>query len=79
VTTPTPRELQRALRERTRYLRMLTTTVGRFVKLLDAEMARPSDVLRGQRIAQACNALENANDHAKRFGLPRRPKRKKAR
>ena len=59
-------------REAKNNLRSLTRAVEQVIKLLDAEFQKPSDFARGQRIAKIMNALEMANDSAKRFGLGKR-------
>lgn len=72
METPDEHHLKRTLRERTKYLRILTKNVDQFLKWIDAEMQKPSTHDRGKRVAQACNALDLSNQHAKRFGLGRR-------
>lgn len=47
----------------------LTKAVDYFLDVLDAEMKKPSDFERGQRIAKMCNGLNMANDSAKHFAL----------
>lgn len=66
------RRLQRELRARTKYLRLLTADVKKFIAWMDLEMKKPATVERGQRISRAMNALELSNDGARRFGLPQR-------
>lgn len=65
-------ELRRMKHARARMkkaLRSLSDDVKTFIILLDAEMTRPSDVLRGQRIAKMTNGLQLKNDMARRFAL----------
>lgn len=50
-------------------LRALSDDVKTFIILLDGEMTRPSDNLRGQRIAKMSNGLELKNDMVRRFSL----------
>ena len=64
---------KRRARELNMYLRDLTEAVNTFIGLIDEEMAKPSSVQRGARIAQLTNALQIQNDLARRFGLGERP------
>ena len=52
-----------------KYLKQLTDAVLQCLEAIDTEMKLPSTHERGQRIAKICNALEIANDLARRFGL----------
>lgn len=74
--SPDVRHLTRTLRERTRYLRHLSANIDQFLAWMDAEMQKPSTYELGSRIAKACNALDLANQHVKRFALRRAPKGK---
>ncbi len=67
--TPELRAARKQVKELREYLAILVTNVEATLTLLDAEMAKPSDVERGRRIAKLINGLEMAKDRAKRFGL----------
>lgn len=60
---------KRKSRELRKHLKDLTAMTAAVIKALDAEMAKPSDLDRGKRIAKITNALEMQNDIAIRFGL----------
>lgn len=47
----------------------LTDKVKAFLAALDREMKQPSSPERGSRIANLANALNMANDSARRYGL----------
>ena len=47
----------------------LVHSIEEFLRLLDAEMRKPSDAERGRRIARLTNALEMAKDGFVRFEL----------
>jgi hypothetical protein len=67
-----PDELKAAKAEAKRlraHLTGLTQAVARAIKVIDAEMAKPSTPDRGKTIARCTNALEMANDSARYFGL----------
>ena len=63
------RILMRQHREPRKHLKELTAIVGKAITALDAEMKKPSNNQRGQRIAEITNALEWANDCAIRYSL----------
>lgn len=50
-------------------LRELVAANQQFMRWLDAEMVKPSDVTRGKRIAQALNSLGMAVDSVRFFTL----------
>lgn len=50
-------------------LRQLVAANQTFMRWLDAEMVKPSDVTRGKRIASALNSLGIAVDHVRFFTL----------
>ena len=52
-----------------KYLKELTTTVSQFLVAIDRVMQAEESGKRGKSIAHLCNALQLANDRAKRFGL----------
>lgn len=60
----------RECKEAKRYLRLLIKSVEAYVKMVDAEMKKPSSVERGERIAELTNSLDMSKDIAKRFGVP---------
>jgi hypothetical protein len=64
--TVRPTKAERDLRK---HLTSLTKAVREHLGALDHLMRQPSTVERGRAIAALCNALEFANDSARRFGL----------
>ena len=62
-------DTERELRKVRKYLRELTRNVSAAITLLDDAMKGASTVERGRKVAAVCNALEFANDSARRFGL----------
>jgi len=52
-----------------RYIEELVFAVEHVCAAIDREMAKPSDVERGRRIALLMNALEMQKDETKHFGL----------
>ena len=60
---------KRKVRELRKHLKNLTAMTAAAIKALDAEMAKPSDLGRGKRIAKITNALEMQKDIAVKFGL----------
>jgi len=65
------RKHQRAARVLRKELRDLSDAVLSYLAVLDAVMREPESVERGRKIARLSNALELANDQARRFGLGR--------
>lgn len=63
------RRLKREARTQTAYLQGLSDAVTTFLAALDAEMAQPSSVEQGQRLALLANQLDPANDRVRYFAL----------
>lgn len=64
-----PQQLARDRRKFLEHLRDLSAAVTAHLEALDAEMALPSSVERGKRIAKLASALDLANDRVRYFAL----------
>ena len=61
--------LKRRVRELEKTLREHTDIARKVIAAIDAEMKRPADNARGQRIGRIIHALEWSNDSARHFQL----------
>jgi len=62
-------EDRKRLRVVERDLKLLTKSISSLVKLIDAEMGKPSTQERGERIARWLNSIELQNDQIRHFTL----------
>lgn len=60
---------QRKIRDLTKHMKDLTSSVEGFLARLDVVMRQPSSEAKGRRIAKLSNDLEMANDTVRYFGL----------
>lgn len=73
-------DARREIKKLRKHLKDLVGACQQVIVALDAEMAKPSDMERGKRIAKITNFLEMEKDRAHHFGLgkPLRPKKQSA-